>query len=102
MVDPGQEICGAEAGEGEEQVSEVAFGIDADGGNAIDGGFFEECDSESGFSAAGHTGDNGVCGEVSRVIQEWFVRVCGWFGGVLEFVSKKEGSEFFVIVHGEI
>jgi hypothetical protein len=30
------------------------------------------------------------------------VRVCGWFGGVLEFVSKKEGSEFFVIVHGEI
>ena len=88
-VHPGREFFGAEVGEGEEQVREVAFGVDYDGGDAVNGGFLEESDAESGFAGACHADADGVGDEVFGVVEEGEA-------GVL-FFAEVEDAELFVI-----
>ncbi|MFT4559261.1 MAG: hypothetical protein ACI92S_004651, partial [Planctomycetaceae bacterium] len=69
-----------------------ALRIDDEAGNSVDGGFFEQRDTESGFSATCHADDHGVRREVFRVIQNLvgFQLTVVW----IELFSQIEGSEF--------
>ena len=41
-LDPGEEVLGPQQREGQHEVRQVAFGVDEDGGDAVDGGFFDQ------------------------------------------------------------
>ena len=49
-VGVGQEVLRAAFGEVQEEVAEVAFGVDGDDGDVVEGGFFEKADAEAGFA----------------------------------------------------
>lgn len=87
-VDPGLEVGGGEAREVEEGVGDVAFGVNHEGREALEGGFFEEPDTQAGFAGAGHADDDGMGGEVGGVVEEGFARGFGE-GGV---VTATEGE----------
>ena len=79
-VDPGLEIRARERREGQEQVGEVTFRVDDDGGYAVDRGFFDESDAEAGLAAARHADDQGVRDQVPRVVEDR-LRFNAWRGG---------------------
>ncbi len=54
-------------------VGEIAFGVDQDGGNPLEGGFFEQDDAHTGFPGAGHAGNDHVRGQILRVVIGQFV-----------------------------
>jgi hypothetical protein len=70
LVDPGAEVVGLEAGEGEEQIGEVALGIDEDGRDAVDGRLLDERQAEAGLAAAGHAHADRVGDQVLRVVED--------------------------------
>ncbi len=53
-VHPGQKILRAQVREGEQQVCQVAFGIDEDRRHIINGSFFNEVNAQAGFAASRH------------------------------------------------
>src|SRR5262249_3195064 len=55
-------------GELEKQVREVAFDVDDDARDAVDGGFFEQGEAEAGLAGAGHADDDAVGQQVAGVI----------------------------------
>jgi len=55
------------------QVGEVAFGIDDDRGDALDGSLLQQADAQARLARAGHAGDDGMCGEICRVIEQGFI-----------------------------
>ena len=67
-VDPGTKILGQQVGEGQEQVGHVALGIDDQGGDAIEGRFFQQDDTQAGLAAAGHAQADGVGRQVAGII----------------------------------
>ena len=99
LVDPGTEGVGGEVWEGEEEVGDIAFGVDDDGGDAVEGGFFEEGEAEAGFAAAGHAEDDAVGDEVFGVVEEELV--LGGFGGDVVGAAEVEGAGFFVVGGGD-
>lgn len=82
FVDPGAEVRGLEIREREEEIGEVAFGIDDDGGNAVDGGLFQQGEAEAGLAAAGHADADGVGDKVAGIVKERDV-LSGFGGGVV-------------------
>ena len=72
-IDPRLEVCGTQFREGEHQVAEVAFGIDADRRDTIDRGLFEQRQAKTGFAAAGHPYADGVRGQVFGVVEDQVV-----------------------------
>jgi hypothetical protein len=68
-VDPGTEVRRAQLGKVEQQIAQVALGIDGDGGDAIDGGLFEERDAQTRLATARHADANGMGGQVLRVVE---------------------------------
>ncbi len=73
LVDPGQEVLRAQLGEGQQQVGEVALGVDDHGRDAVDRGLLEQVDAEAGLAAAGHADDHGVRDQVARVVEQGLV-----------------------------
>ncbi len=69
-VDPGSEIRGAQFGEGEQFVGDIALGIDDDRRYLIDGRLFEKVNAQSGLAAAGHAYAEGVGCEVASVVHQ--------------------------------
>ena len=65
LVHPRPEIGRRERREGQQQVAEVALGIDGDRGHAVDGGLFEQGEAQAGLAAAGHAQDHGVRRQVA-------------------------------------
>ena len=65
----GRKSPAAQLGKGEQQVAEVALGIDGDDRDAVDGGFFEQRQAEARLAAAGHADAHGVGGEVLGVVR---------------------------------
>ena len=57
----------------QQQVAQVALGIDDNRRDAVQGGLFEQADAQSGLARAGHAGHHPVGGQVSRVIQQQLV-----------------------------
>jgi len=54
-------------------VGEIALGIDQDCGDTLQRGFFEQDQAHAGFARAGHTGYDGMCGEVAGIVEGQFV-----------------------------
>lgn len=86
-IDPGLEVGGEQVGEVEEGVGDVAFRVDHEGGDVVEGGFFEQVDAEAGLARACHADDDGVGGEVGGIVEQ------GFFG--FEIFAKKELSVGF-------
>jgi hypothetical protein len=68
-VDPGEEIRRLQIREGQQQVGEVALGIDHDGRNAIERSFFQQREAQTGLAAAGHADAQGVRHEILGLVQ---------------------------------
>ncbi len=68
-------------------VGEVAFGIDQDGGDALQCGLFEQDNTHTRFTRACHAGDHGMRGEIAGVVEGEFIGD-NRFGG--EVVSLTE------------
>ena len=69
-IDPGREVLGAQLGKGEQQVGEVALGIDGDRRDAVDRRLFEQRQAQAGLAAAGHADADGVRRQVLRVVEQ--------------------------------
>src|SRR4026208_1447147 len=70
LVDPGPEVGGPQLGEGEEEVAEVALGIDHQGGDAVKRRLLEEGQAEAGLSAARHAHAYRMGHEILGVVEE--------------------------------
>ena len=64
FVYPGGEVFGFQIGKGEQQITEVAFGIDDDRGDAIDRGLFKQRDTQPSLATAGHADANRVSHQI--------------------------------------
>jgi len=77
-IDPGREVRRAQRGEGQQQVGDVALGVNDDGRDVVQHRLFEQGDAQAGLAAAGHAQHDGVRGQVARIIVDdlvgWLVR----------------------------
>ena len=71
----GAKSSGARFGNVSSRLRQIAFGIDDDRGDAVDGGFFEKRDAETGLATAGHADADSVRDEIFRVVEQQIV-VC--------------------------
>jgi hypothetical protein len=69
-IDPRREVLRSEIREREEQVGQIPFGIDHQGGNAVEQGLLEQRQAQAGLAAARHPDAHGVGDEVLRVVEE--------------------------------
>ncbi len=90
-IQPGLEIGRGQVGKMQEQVGQVAFGIDQNGRDALERGFFHQANAQTGFPGTGHAGDNGVRGQVHRVIIERLLDLPGIFQVILAAKIKLIG-----------
>ncbi len=60
----GRKSAGREIGERQQQVAEVALGVDDEGRDAVDRGLLEQRDAQAGLAAAGHADADRVRGQV--------------------------------------
>ena len=97
LVDPGTEIFGAQGGEGEQQVREIALGVDEDGGNTVEGGLFEQAETEAGLSASRHADADRVRHQIFRVVEEQLVPRL--LGADVVLAAEIERSQLLVILH---
>ena len=70
LVDPGPEIVGAQLGKGEQEIAEIALGVDQQRGNAVERRLLEEGQAEAGLSAARHAHAYRVGHEILGVVEE--------------------------------
>ncbi len=54
-------------------VGEVALGVNEDGGDALERGFFQQDDAQTGFTRPGHTNDDAMGNQVLGIIKSEFV-----------------------------
>ncbi len=92
-VDPGLKVFGAQVGEVEQQIGDVALRIDDDRRDVVENGFFEQGDAQPGFAAAGHADDDGVGGQVARVVIDHVVGKA-LAVGVVATTEIKRGGRF--------
>ena len=97
-IDPRQELGRFQVRKRQQQVAEVALGIDADRRDAVDAGLFEQRQAQAGLAAAGHADADGVRGEIARVVEQ---QVLGRRARRrVVFPPEIEHAEFFVVLHG--
>ena len=73
-IDPLFEVLGSEVFELEQQVHQVAFEVDDNGGNAVDGRLFEQVDAQPGLTRAGHADHDAMSGKVAGVVHHGLVQ----------------------------
>jgi len=64
----------------QEEVGQVALGIDDDGRGAVEGSFLEHTDTQTGLARSGHTGDHRMGCEIGRIQQQRIVGQCTRLG----------------------
>jgi hypothetical protein len=69
-IHPRLEIAGSERGKGEQEVAEVALRVDADGGNAVDRGFLEQRQAQTGLARSGHAHAHRMRGQVAGIVKD--------------------------------
>src|SRR5262249_13692590 len=57
-----------QVGKLQQQIRQIALGVDDDAGNTVDGGLFEQGYRQAGFAGAGHADDDAVRDEVLRFV----------------------------------
>ncbi len=72
-VDPGLEVCGPQFGERQQEVRQIALGVDDQGRYSVESRFFQKRNAKPRLAAARHADANGVCRQVLRVVDEGFV-----------------------------
>jgi Flp pilus assembly protein TadD len=65
---PRAEILRGELREGEQQVAEVALGVDGDRRDAVDRGLLEQREAQAGLAAAGHADADRVRGDLRKAV----------------------------------
>ena len=73
LVDPRREVLGGQIGKRQQQIADVTLGIDDEGGNAVDRGFFDERQTQAGLAAAGHADAHRVRDQILGVVQQEIV-----------------------------
>ena len=94
-IDPGTEVRGHQRREREEQVGEIALGIDGQHRDAVDRGLLDEPDAQAGLAAAGHADADRVGDQILRVVEDQFVAPLR--RGEVVLLSEVEQSEFLVV-----
>ena len=79
----------------EQQVSQIALGVYAQGRHAIDSGLFQQRQTQSGLTAAGHAHANRMGGQVARVVQQGLRRRLPGAGVIL--AAQIERAQFLVV-----
>ena len=94
-IDPRREVGGSEIRKRQQQIAEIALGIDGQHRDPVDGRLFDQCDAEPGLAAAGHADADGVRQEIPRVVEDEIVEP----GALLEIelLTEVEESELLVI-----
>ena len=87
-VQPGLEVLRREFRKVQEQVGQVAFGVNNDGGDILEGGLFEDANAQAGLARAGHAGDESVRSQVGGIVEDGLVRKFV-FGSVEQAAEKK-------------
>ena len=72
-IDPRLEITGRKVGKRQQEIAEIAFGIDAQDGNAVQRGLLQKREAQAGFATARHADADAMSGEVARLIVDGFV-----------------------------
>ncbi len=98
VAHPRAKVLGAQFGEGEHQVGQVALGVDDDRRDAIDGGFFQQTDAEAGLATPRHAHAHAVSDEVLRVVQE---EAAGLLAGQIVLAAQVERAQLLKVFHGE-
>ena len=95
-VYPGSEIFRTKIRKVQQQVWQISFGVDGNNGNIVDQGLFQNADSQSGFSAAGHADDDRMSIKVFGVIEDqiFFKRS----GSQVIFLAEIKGAELLVVI----
>src|SRR4030095_5511145 len=93
LVDPGPEVGGPQLGESEEEVAEVALGIDHQAGDAVERRLLEEAQAEAGLSAARHAHAYRMGHEILGVVEE--EPIAGLLGSEVVGASEIEDAELF-------
>ena len=70
----GRKSSAAQLGEGQQQVGQVALGVDDDGRHAVDGRLLEQVDAQAGLAAAGHADKHGMG---DQVLESYSIRLPG-------------------------
>ena len=97
LADPRGEIASSHLRECQEQVSQVAFRVDNERGDAVHGGLLEKRDAQPRLAAAGHADAHTVRGQVARVVEQEVVRR---FAIGADFAAEVKLTEFLVDVRG--
>ena len=98
LVHPGQEVLRGQIREGEQQVGQIALGVDGDHRDVVDQRLLQQAERQAGLAAAGHADDDGVGGQVLGVIQDQFLSELS--GVHVECLAQVKNAELFVIRHG--
>ena len=86
-------------GERQHQIAEVALGIDDDGGNVIDGRFFEKRETEAGLAAAGHADADRMGHQILRIVQQP-ARLRLFRGEIIRAADIKDAELFEILCGG--
>ena len=100
LVHPGQEVLRGQIREGEQQVGQIALGVDGDHRDVVDQRLLEQAERQAGLAAAGHADDDGVGGQVLGVVQDQFLSELS--GVHVECLAQVKNAELFVIRHGAL
>ena len=93
LVDPGTKVAGPQFGKRQQQVAQVSLGVDGDGRNAVDGGFFQQRQAQARLAAAGHADADGVRGQVLGVVEDQVLS--GLALGQVVFAAEVEKRRVF-------
>jgi hypothetical protein len=96
-VDPRLEILGGQPREGQQQVAEVALGIDGDHGQAVDGSLLDQRDAQARLAAARHADADGVRHQVLRVVQNGLI--AGLFRPNVVLAAEVEDTQLLEVLH---
>ena len=69
-IDPGLKISRLHLWKLQQQVSDVPFGVDQQGGHLVQGSLFEQSEAEPGLATAGHPNTDGMRHQIARVVVE--------------------------------
>ena len=98
LVDPRPEVLRAQGREREQQVGEVALGVDHDRGDAVDRGLLDDADAQAGLAGAGHADADGVRGQVLRVVED--IAVAQRLALDVVRLAEVEAPKSLDLVHG--
>jgi hypothetical protein len=83
---------------GQQQIGQIALGVDHNSRNPINGCFLKKTDTEAGFSASGHPHTNRMRNQILGVIQQparFELFLCQIIG-----TTKVEDPELLEFLHG--